>query len=120
MEGGMLLHLDRTDAKQTTLEPDFERFPVNLPARIFMIGHHLKTQEVTCMMEDISCSGARLKLEQTAAIPTTFYLNIVGMRDEIGCALVSRGNDHISLKFNMLLSEDVLSMILKRNVQLKT
>lgn len=115
----MLLHLDRTDAKQTTVELDFERFPVNLSARILMVGHHLKIQEAACTIEDISCSGAKLKIDRTAAIPMTFFLNIVGMHDEIGCAVVARGRDHISLKFNTLLSEDVLSMILKRNVQLK-
>jgi hypothetical protein len=119
MEGDMLLHLDRTEAKLTTVEPDFERFSVDLPARIFMIGHRLKIQEVPCTIEDISCSGAKLKVDPALAIPTTFFLNIVGMQEEIGCAIVSREHDHISLKFNILLSEEVLSTILKRHGQMK-
>lgn len=111
----MGLHLLGTEQHRPGAEFDYERYPVNLPTRLIMIGHHFKSSEALCMMKDVSASGARLKVEPDLRVPSHFFIIINGMHDEIGCTLVRRTLESVSLRFNMLLAEDFLEMILRRN-----
>lgn len=111
----MGLQLSETKPAALSGDYDFERYPTSLPARIMMLGHHLKMQEALCTMKDISCSGARLKVDPSTQVPPHFFLQINGMHDEIGCTMVSRTLEYVSLKFNMLLADDFLLSVLRRN-----
>lgn len=113
----MGLHFIGTEPHRPAAEFDFERFPVNLPTRLIMIGHHFKSSEALCMMADVSVSGAKLKVEPDLIVPSHFFIIINGLRDEIGCTLVKRTLETVSLKFNMLLADDFLEMILRRNLE---
>lgn len=111
----MGLHLLGTEPHRPGAEFDYERFPVSLPTRLIMIGHHFKSSEALCTMKDVSVSGARLKVEPDLVVPSHFFIIINGVRDEIGCTLVRRTLETVSLKFNMLLADDFLETILQRN-----
>ncbi|HZG31297.1 MAG TPA: PilZ domain-containing protein [Ensifer sp.] len=111
----MGLHFTGTEPHRPDAEFDFERFPVNLPTRLIMIGHHFKSSEALCMMKDVSASGAKLKVDPDLMVPSHFFIIINGLHDEIGCTLVKRTLESVSLKFNMLLADDFVEMILRRN-----
>lgn len=111
----MGLHFIGTEPHRPGAEFDYERFPVNLPTRLIMIGHHFKSSEALCMMKDVSVSGAKLKVDPELIVPSHFFILINGLRDEIGCTLVKRTLDSASLKFNMLLADDFLDLILRRS-----
>jgi hypothetical protein len=111
----MPLQLTGIEPRVHFCEPHFERFAVDLPGRLLMVGHHLKINDTLCTIEALSCSGALLKVDHSTVVPTMFFLQINGTRDEIGCAMASRNIEHISLNFNMLLSDDFLNAVLRRN-----
>jgi hypothetical protein len=111
----MSLLMSEKEATGAIADIDFERFAIDLPGRIFMTGHHFHISDAVCAISDISCGGALLKVSPDTAISTHFFLQIKGMRDEIGCTMVSRTLELISTNFNMLLNEDFLHAILKRN-----
>jgi hypothetical protein len=117
MEAAMGLHFIGTEPHRPGAEFDFERFPVNLPTRLIMIGHHFKSSEALCAMKDVSMSGARLKVGPDLMVPSHFFIIINGVHDEIGCTLVKRTLEEVSLKFNMLLADDFLDIILRRNAE---
>ncbi|HWU64885.1 MAG TPA: PilZ domain-containing protein [Ensifer sp.] len=113
----MGLHFMGTEPHRPGAEFDYERFPVNLPTRLIMIGHHFKSSEALCMMKDVSVSGAKLKVEPDLMVPSHFFIIINGLHDEIGCTLVKRTLESVSLKFNMLLADDFLDIVLRRSAE---
>lgn len=113
----MGLHFIGTEPRRPGAEFDYERHPVSLPTRLIMIGHHFRSSEALCTMQDVSVSGARLKVEPDLIVPSHFFILINGMHDEIGCTLVKRTLERVSLKFNMLLADDFLDLVLKRNAE---
>jgi len=92
-------------------EPDraLEEFSVDRPGNIISIGHHLATtMQVRCLVRTISLSGAVLEVNKGLDIPQNFFLEILGIHDEIGCTVLKRDGAVVTVCFNMLISPDFL------------
>jgi hypothetical protein len=92
----------------------FESFPLERPGKIVLVGHHLSTtSSVRCLIRSISLAGAELEVAPSVPVPGNFYLEILGIRDEIGCTLMRRDRETVTIGFNMLLDEDFLHHVLR-------
>ncbi len=89
-------------------------YEAHLPARIVLVGHHLSTKtHVRCLVKSISLYGATLEVSPYLAFPTNFFLEILGIRDEIGCTVITRDEEIVTVGFNMLIAEEFLMHVLR-------
>lgn len=105
------MHLEAND-------PDHDRtlqeFVVDRPGNIILVGHHLTTStQARCMIRTMSQSGATLEVSIGFDVPTHFFLEILGLRDEIGCTLVKREGTEVTIGFNMLINAAFLHHVLR-------
>lgn len=101
-------------------ERAFERYAIELSGKVTMIGHRLSMSEARCRILDISCGGAKLKVQMETPVPSSFFLQIEDLRDEVGCAVVSRPLGFVGVRFNMLLSQEYLAAVLERDSRQKS
>ncbi|MGE7370019.1 hypothetical protein ACQKKX_13285 [Neorhizobium sp. NPDC001467] len=95
-------------------EKIYEPFVVDRPGRIILVEHHLSTrQSLPCQIRRMSVQGATLEVAAGAVVPAHFFLEIFGIRDEIGCTLVSRAQDRLTVGFNMLIDADFLHHVIR-------
>lgn len=108
-----------TPRSQTRRGPDrperaYPSYEAHLPARVVLVGHHLSTKtQIRCLVKRISLYGATLEVSPYLAFPTNFFLEIIGIRDEIGCTVISREAETVTVGFNMLIAEEFLVHVLR-------
>ena len=91
-----------------------QEFVVDHPGNIIFVGHHLSTStQARCTIRTMSQSGARLDVGTGFEVPTHFFLEIIGLRDEIGCTLIKREGAEIVVGFNMLINAEFLHHVLR-------
>ena len=100
-------------AKQTdksSLPRDaYEAFAIDRPGKIIDVGHHLSARTTArCLVRTISLSGAELDVNPDFEIPQNFFLDILGIPDEIGSTLIARDGTKATVGFNMLLDPQFL------------
>lgn len=105
---------DRKNNKTETPDKAFEMYRLDLPGKIILIGHHLSTaNHVRCLIRGISLYGAEIEIPPAAQLPKNFFLEILGIHDEIGCTLMRRHEEKVSIGFNMLIAPEFLTHVLK-------
>jgi hypothetical protein len=62
-------------------------------AQIVVLGH----EAIGCSVADISATGARVLVDQTAAVPDSFILKLKGRARR--CSVVWRGTGQVGLAF---------------------
>lgn len=96
------------------LEQAFEKFPVDRPGRIIFVGHHLSTNtSFRCLIRRISLAGAELEISPHLPVPGNFFLEILGIHDEIGCTLIRREEEKVTVGFNMLIDPEFLHHVIR-------
>ncbi|MDQ0454215.1 hypothetical protein [Rhizobium paknamense] len=97
----------------------FQKFTVDRPGRIIFVGHHLSTRTtVRCLIRTISLHGAELEVSRYLPVPKNFYLEILGIRDEIGCTLMRREQEKVVIGFNMLIDAEFLHHVVKLSFEI--
>ncbi|WP_119942933.1 hypothetical protein [Neorhizobium sp. NCHU2750] len=92
----------------------FEKFAVDRPAKIVLVEHHLSTKtNIRCLIRTISLQGAELEVSPNIAVPSHFFLAILGIRDEIGCTVMLREEEKVTVGFNMLIDPEFLHHVLR-------
>ncbi|XUY27588.1 hypothetical protein RMR21_004305 [Agrobacterium sp. rho-8.1] len=87
----------------------YEKFAVDRPGKITFIGHHLSSgNTMRCLIRKISLYGADIEVNPHLELPTNFYLEVLGIRDEIGCTLIRREGEQVTVGFNMLIDAEFL------------
>jgi hypothetical protein len=105
-----LMHLD-TD---TMAEKAYQEFTLDRPGKIIFVGHHLSTgKQVRCLIRTITLAGAQLEVSPEIDVPTHFFLEILGIHDEIGATLVKREGELLTISFNMLINQEFLHHVLR-------
>jgi hypothetical protein len=61
----------------------------------------------------ISLYGAELDVSPHLPVPKNFFLEILGIRDEIGCTLIRRHEEKVTVGFNMLIDADFLHHVIR-------
>jgi len=90
---------------------------IDRPGAIVLVGHHLSAStRVRCLIRKISVHGALLDVSPHVEIPANFFLEILGINDEIGCTLVERNGEALKLRFNMLLAPEFLQTLVQREL----
>jgi hypothetical protein len=92
----------------------YEQFAIDRPARIIFVGHHLSTKNsMRCLLRSISLYGAELDVSAHVEMPDNFFLEILGIHDEIGCTLIRRDKDKVTIGFNMLINPEFLHHVIR-------
>ncbi|ACM36017.1 hypothetical protein FS827_01470 [Agrobacterium vitis] len=92
----------------------YKKFGIDRPGKIIFVGHHLSTKTtVRCLIRKISLQGAELEVSRMLPVPKNFFLEILGIRDEIGCTLMRREQETAVVSFNMLIDPEFLHHVVK-------
>jgi hypothetical protein len=92
----------------------FEKFRVDRPGKIVFVGHHLSTKmSQRCLIRSISLYGAELDVSPHVMVPSNFYLQILGIHDEIGCTVIRRESEKLTIGFNMLIDREFLHHVVR-------
>jgi len=95
-------------------ERAFQNFVVDRPGRIIIVGHHLSAKtHIRCLVRHISLYGALLEVSPYLTFPSNFFLEIVGIKDEIGCTVISREEEFVTVGFNMLIAQEFLTHVIR-------
>ncbi|WP_086996637.1 hypothetical protein [Rhizobium sullae] len=104
-------HLNDDNNKQ---EKSYRDFSLDRPGKIIFVGHHLSTgTQVRCLIRTINLAGAVLEVSPTIEVPNHFFLEILGIRDEIGSTVVKREGELVTISFNMLINAEFLHHVLR-------
>jgi len=102
------------EADDPSLDNALRQFVVNRPGNIIFVGHHLSTStQARCTIRTMSQSGATLDVGTGFDVPPHFFLEILGLRDEIGCTLIKREGTEVTISFNMLINAAFLHHVLR-------
>jgi hypothetical protein len=98
------------DPRQSVPQDEmYEKFTIDRPGKIVVLGRHLSTKDsVRCLVRTISLYGAELEVSPEVEIPNNFFLELLGIRDEIGCTLIRREEEKAVIGFNMLIDPEFL------------
>ncbi|SMD11340.1 hypothetical protein [Rhizobium sp. RU36D] len=97
----------------------YEKYKVDRPGKIIFVGHHLSTKNtLRCVIRKISLYGAELEVSPHQPMPKNFYLEILGIHDEIGCTLIRREAERVTVGFNMLLDAEFLHHVVRLSFEL--
>lgn len=103
----MALHMN--PHQSVPQDEQYEKFQIDRPGKITFIGHHLSAKDtMRCLVRTISLYGAELEVSPHLEMPANFYLEILGIRDEIGCTLIRREEEKVTIGFNMLIDAEFL------------
>ncbi|NBB53068.1 hypothetical protein GVN24_32825 [Rhizobium sp. CRIBSB] len=92
----------------------FEKFRVDRPGKIVFVGHHLSMKmSQRCLIRTISLYGAELDVSPHVTVPSNFYLQILGIHDEIGCTVIRREAEKLTIGFNMLIDPEFLHHVVR-------
>ncbi|WP_025659879.1 hypothetical protein [Rhizobium sp. IBUN] len=107
------MHLDTEQPEQA-----YREFSLNRPGKIIFVGHHLSTgTQVRCLIRTITLAGAVLEVNPSLEVPNHFFLEILGIHDEIGSTVVKREGDLVTISFNMLINPEFLHHVLRLNFE---
>jgi len=91
-----------------------QEYLVNRPGNVILVGHHLSTAtQARCVILTMSQSGAKLDVGTGFDVPNHFFLEIIGLRDQIGCTLIKREGAEVMISFNMLINAEFLHHVLR-------
>ena len=103
------MHLNDSDQEQS-----YRNFNLDRPGKIIFVGHHLSTgTQVRCLIRTINLGGAVLEVSPSVEMPAHFFLEILGIHDEIGSTVVKREGDLVTISFNMLINAEFLHHVLR-------
>lgn len=92
----------------------YEQFDIDRPGKIIFVEHHLSTkQNLRCLIRKMSIFGAELEVSPYIKVPGHFFLEILGIRDEIGCTLIRREEEKLTVGFNMLIDPEFLHHVIR-------
>ncbi|NMN70121.1 hypothetical protein AF71_00019270 [Rhizobium sp. 57MFTsu3.2] len=107
------MHLDTEQPEQA-----YREFSLDRPGKIIFVGHHLSTgTQVRCLIRTITLAGAVLEVNPSLEVPNHFFLEILGIHDEIGSTVVKREGDLVTISFNMLINPEFLHHVLRLNFE---
>jgi hypothetical protein len=113
-EGVMPLNMDHDPAQSASREQAFEKFPIERPGKIIFVGHHLSTGTyLRCLIRTMSLYGAELEVSPHIPVPSNFFLEILGIHDEIGCTVIRREEEKVTVGFNMLINAEFLHHVIR-------
>lgn len=100
--------------KSAVYDLRWEEFSVKRPARIVAVrpcltGVSMRSAEII----DISQGGATFIVSTTAGLPKHYYLNILGLAYQIGCAEVYRHKERIGVRFINIMDPEVLRRVVR-------
>ena len=96
----------------------YEKFSIDRPGKIVFVGHHLSPKKsMRCLIRNISLYGAEIEVSPYLDLPKNFYLEVLGIRDEIGCTLIRREEEKATIGFNMLIDPEFLHHIRRLNFE---
>lgn len=101
---------------RSKLPPDqaYEKFKIDRPGKIFFIGHHLSTKSsMRCVIRTLSLYGAEIEVSPHQEMPTNFFLEILGIHDQIGCTVIRREAEKVTIAFNMLIDPEFLHHVVR-------
>lgn len=108
-----MAHQMNLDSYHREFGQNYQQFAVDHPGLITVIGHHLRSTTTRCFIRGMSVAGAVVEVDAGFEVPAHFFLEIVGIKDEIGCTLIKREGELVTLSFNMLLNEEFLHHVLR-------
>jgi hypothetical protein len=92
----------------------FEKFRIDRPGKIVFVGHHLSmARSQRCLIRTISLYGAELDVSPHVQVPANFFLEILGIHDDIGCTLIRREAEKLTVGFNMLIDPEFLHHVVR-------
>lgn len=108
------------DAKQSIPQDKvYEKFTIDRPGKIIFVGRHLSTKtNLRCLIHSISLYGAELEVSPHVPVPSNFFLEILGIHDEIGCTLIRREEEKVTVGFNMLIDAEFLHHVVRLSFEL--
>ncbi|MBW8300922.1 MAG: hypothetical protein K0M60_15085 [Hydrogenophaga sp.] len=108
------------DAKQNIPQDRvYEKFTIDRPGKIIFVGRHLSTKNnLRCLIHSISLYGAELEVSPHVPVPSNFFLEILGIHDEIGCTLIRREEEKVTVGFNMLMDAEFLHHVVRLSFEL--
>lgn len=105
---------DRDTKPKGSHEQAFEKFQIDRPGRLIFVGHHLSTKtNYRCLVRTISLYGAELEVSPHLPVPGNFFLEILGIHDEIGCTVIRREEEKVTVGFNMLIDAEFLHHVIR-------
>jgi hypothetical protein len=105
------MHLDTAHPEP---EQAYREFALDRPGKVIFVGHHLSTAtQLRCLIRGITLAGATLEVNAGIEMPNHFFLEILGIHDEIGATLVKREGDIATISFNMLINPEFLHHVLR-------
>lgn len=105
----MPLQIRVPEDKKAAPEEFYEKFAIDRPGKILFVGHRLSvSNSVRCLVRKISQYGAQLEVNPKVELPSHFFLEILGIRDEIGCTISRREGEIVTVGFNMLIDPEFL------------
>lgn len=108
--------LQRTPDAKSDIPRDqiFEKFRIDRPGKIVFVGHHLSmAKSQRCLIRTMSLYGAELDVSPHVIVPPNFFLEILGIHDDIGCTLIRREAEKLTVGFNMLLDPEFLHHVVR-------
>ncbi|MDR6815189.1 hypothetical protein J2X76_000343 [Neorhizobium sp. 2083] len=110
----MPLNMDQDPRTNGSRDQAFEKFPIDHPGKIIFVGHHLSTKtSFRCLIRSISLYGAELEVSPNLPVPNNFFLEILGIHDDIGCTLIRREEERVTVGFNMLIDAEFLHHVIR-------
>lgn len=113
--------LQTTPKTTQDIPPDqiYEKFRIDRPGRIIFVGHRLSTtSSMRCLIQSISRYGAELEVSPQLDVPAHFFLEILGIHDEIGCTVIRREEEKVTVGFNMLIDPEFLHHVVRLSFEL--
>ena len=108
----MIMH--RAQARSGEKAVIYPHYFIERPCRILVIGQQLKAKtRYRCLLRHISIGGAMLDFNAAILLSKHFFLEIDGLKEEIGCAEVHRSGTELGVRFNMLLAPEFLSRLIR-------
>ena len=96
----------------------FPKYVIDRPGKVIFVGHHLSTaSHFRCIVRNISLYGADLDVSPNLTMSKNFFLEILGIHDEIGCTVIRREAEHVVVGFNMLLAPEFLHHVIRRGFE---
>ncbi len=97
----------------------YEKYSVDRPGKIVFVGRHLSTKNsLRCLVRTISLYGAEIELSPHVMLPNHFFLEILGIHDEIGCTFIRREEEKVTVGFNMLIDPEFLHHVVRLSFEL--
>ncbi|OHV76747.1 PilZ domain-containing protein [Rhizobium sp. LCM 4573] len=110
----MPLNMDEDLKRDAPRDQAFQKFTVDRPARIIFVGRRLSTAtHFRCLVRSISLYGAELEIAPHMPAPNNFFLEILGIHDEIGCTVIRREEEKLTVGFNMLIDPEFLHHVVR-------